>query len=69
MEPKQDTDRRNTLTAWCKDDLIERVLKLENMVVIYKHRHETTGPLSVAWPDSCRCSACDAARAVLAERE
>ncbi len=40
---------------------------LREALLTYKHRHESGGPMSEIKPDSCMCSACDAARAALTE--
>ena len=39
--------------------------RLRKVVLAYKHRHDSGGPVSDVRPDSCRCCACDDARAAL----
>ena len=44
------------------------IARLREAVITYKRRHESGGPLSEVREDSCRCSACDNARAALETR-
>lgn len=56
--------------------MIERIAAAEadskvwrRVALAYKYRHESGGPLSDVRPDSCRCTACDLARAALQKGE